>query len=234
LFRLILLFAFALSAFSATAATPAESPEMTAALDALVASQDIKKNWPMIIENSARNGAAHVQQGALERLAENRTLTEQQRQKMTALLIEEAPAVAKEIEAMHMKLDIDALMHDMVHMVYPKYFSANEIRQLAAFYSGNAFKKLAKMQLQTSAESAPTEQDKKPDWLRYRDVQTVEDLKELAAFQNSAVGRKQQAIGAQMSKEVTEFLHDRLDPAINEVGERYGKRVAARMLEIAR
>jgi hypothetical protein len=215
--------------FLSDARSAEQSLEMTKALQTLVASQNLEKNWPLIIQNSGKTGAAVIQRSALASLAGKPGFTDAQRRKAAGLIAEWSVPMAEEIDALNRAIDVKALLSDMAQTVYPKYFTSSEINDLAAFYSSKAFQKTVEIGLRVGEESARTGKSRESLWAKYDSMLTPDDKKSLAAFGNSAIGKKQQTVGPALGNDMRDFIQSRTDASVNEVADRYGKLLAAKL-----
>lgn len=195
---------------------------MKDALHSLVIAQNLEKYWPIIVRNTAIDGAAEVERGALAALASKSGLTDAEREKYKLLVKGMSSEVAAEINQLDAKLNVSQIIEEMVTSIYPKYYDVSEIRKLTAFYSSKTFYKLVEAELKITAESkrpgADVPEIRKQTYASF----TAEDSRRVAEFSLSEIGRKQQRIGSQVTAECMEFLKARSRPAFDEVTTRYG------------
>ena len=233
MFRSIVILAVALACLSAGASATEQSGEMKSALHTLVVSLNIEKSWSLIVENSGKTGAAAIQRSFLASMDAKPGLTDAQRQKMTLLIKEWSVPMAEEIDAIHRAIDVTALMDDMAQAVYPKYFTPDEIRKLAAFYGSRAFQKTTEIGIRVNEESARTGNSQALLWKKYESLMTQDEKNVIAAFFNSNIGKKAAAVGPALAKDMRDFYQSRFDVSVNEVADRYGKIMAAKLKEDA-
>jgi hypothetical protein len=208
------------------ASTPAgaaePSPQLKRAVDKLVESQNLAQMWPMIIESSSKNGAQQIVLGAREAVDNNADLTAAQRATARAIIEETAPQMVVEIDALHRKIPVKALFTEMGYSVYPKYFTPSEIEEMARFYSGTVFPKLARFHIRAKEESARTGQSADALFSKYSAQLTQSELASMLAFNNSATGRKLQRVGPAFTEEARMYLLSRTSKDVDQVAHKYG------------
>jgi hypothetical protein len=216
----------ALSLFAAPMlfAQPA-SPAMHAALERLVASQNLAQNWPLLLQNIGAGSTRTVLQGAFDALDGNQALTQAQRARARDAIEGLAPQIAADVSAMLAKIDARTLMLGMTEKVYPKYYSLREIQEMSSFYESPAYRKVATMGIQAQGEISRTGQNPALVWARYDARLTPEEKRALAAFQNSPTGQKTHSASPQVQKESLRYLHARTDGMLNDVMVRYKDRI---------
>ena len=219
-FLRLLLLSLCCAYTSAQAAEP--SPQLKRAVDKLVESQNLAQMWPMIIETSSKNGAQQIALGAREAIDKNADLTAAQRAKARAIIEEAAPQMAVEIDALHRKIPVKALLTEMAYAVYPKYFTPSEIEEMARFYSGSVFPKLARFQILSQEESARTGRSADTLFSKYVGQLTQSETASVVAFNNSATGRKLQRVGSAFTKEAQMYLFSRTSKDVDDVAHKYG------------
>lgn len=223
--------AFAATLFSANAAAAAPDAEMRAALKELVASQELEKNWPLILDALVQSGVAEIKRGLVDALERNPALTDSQRARALGLAAEMYAPMAAEILASQKNLDVNALMNDTTLQVYPKYFTAGEIRAMSKFYRSSAFKKMVDIGNRVNAEAARTGKSADSLYPKYLAQMSREEQATLTAFGNSAVGKKQQAVGAAVQQESLALYSQRTAPDIDAIAKRFGEKLGALMRE---
>jgi hypothetical protein len=235
LFKLIFVLALTVSVagFTPDARSAESSVETRKALQTLVASLNLEQYWPLVIEKFGQNGAAAIQSSALASLAGVPNLTDAQRRKAEALIAQWSVPMAEEIYAYHRKIDVTKLLSEMAETVYPKYFTAGEIRELAAFYGSSAFHKVAATNIRMAQEKARSAQGIQGPGIKYGSLLTQGEKEFVMAFGNSALGRKQLAVGPALSKDMLEFLNGRTAAGVNEVVDRYRKMLATELWHVA-
>lgn len=227
---------FALFVLLSPALTTAaeQSADMKEALRLLVESQDMAKHWPTIVENSARTGAAEFEQGALEALERQTGLTPAQQDKARFLIASWSGPIAAEITARQKRRDVSQVVNAMVAAVYPKYFSAAEIRQMAAFYQSSAFHKAVAIELANKGAQRRPPAQQAIETARNNARFSPEEKAAIATFQASAVARKQGQVGQQVSADGAAFLKEAMRSDEQEVVGPYAKRLADELLAIRR
>jgi hypothetical protein len=114
--------------------------EMRAALDQMVAAQDLEREMPAILERSRLQGLEIVRRTALDLIAANRSWGEAEGVRARQIMEELAPRVVETVFATQKQQDRHLLGADMIRATYPKYYSAAEISELAAYYASPAYK----------------------------------------------------------------------------------------------
>lgn len=216
----LLILSLALAVAQVRAAPP--SPAMHAAIDKLVASQSLEAVWPAMVENSARTGAAKVEKGAREALDAMPELGPGQRARAYAVIAETAPRIAAEITALHRQLPVRELLTEMAYVVYPRYYTAQEIDELARHYGSPVFAKVVRFEMQVDRESARTGQSKDALFAAFVASLTAADKESLVAFGNSATGRKHRELGKAVSNDSRRFLQQRMEKDGEAVTRKYG------------
>ncbi len=218
---LVILFALTLSSLEAQSAAP--TPEMKAALKELAASQDLEINWARMLENESKTGAMQVKRGFMEKLDSTEGVSPEKRAQAIALIESWSHEIAADIHAMHSKLDVGALVIDMVEEVYPKYFKASEVREMAAFYRSAAFKKVVDMSLRAEVESARTGEKVEIIMAKYEKGLSPQDTRVFLAFHHSATGKKLSAVSDKLKKDNVDFIQARTQKAFDDVLDRQAK-----------
>jgi hypothetical protein len=201
------------------------SPAMHAALERLVASQNLAQNWPLLLQNIGAGSTRTVLQGAFDALDGNQALTQAQRARARVAIERLAPQIAADVSAMLTKIDARTLMLGMTEEVYPKYYSLREIQEMSSFYESPAYRKFATMGIQAQGEISRTGQNPALVWARYDARLTPEEKRALAAFQNSPTGQKMHSVSPQVQKESLRYLHARTDGMLNDVMARFKDRI---------
>jgi hypothetical protein len=213
--------------------TPAHAAPMDArtksAIDELVASQNLVKLWPQMLDASAQSGADQIKRGAREAAGKNTALTAQQRDKAFEIIEKNSTPMAAEIAAYHRALPISALVSEMAYKVYPKYFSTDEIESLARFYTSSTFQKMTRFHLRLSEERARTGQSESELQKRLSMGLTPQEERQLVEFSNSPAGRKQQKEGAAFAAEMRTFMDQKTAPGFDAIVTKYGKIMQAEM-----
>ena len=86
--------------------------------------------------------------------------TAEKKQIEDALLVNERPAVKKLEERLMAKIDIQKIMDEMLIVVYDKFFTLEEIKDLLAFYKSPTGQKMVKLMPDIAAESMKVTQTK--------------------------------------------------------------------------
>ena len=218
---------FCLLSFSAIAKEP--DARMTVAIERLVESQQLEKLWPLITEGSAATGAARVERSARARVDEITGLSPAQLSIVNSLIAGTSASVAAEIADMHRKLPVNALVREMAYAVYTKYFTAKEIEDLANFYAGAPFQKLARLQIELSDEVGRTGRNRNELQAKYMARMTAPEMKAMMAFGESSTGKKQQQIGATLAADMRAYLRNQTDAEFEEIMLKYEGILAAKL-----
>lgn len=205
------------------------APDMKLALRDFVAVQNLEKTWPAIIDGIAKITVQQVIKGATRELNEASSLSQAERVAGEKFIQEMAPKIADDVSAFQKKLDIKSLITDMAEEVYPKYYNAQEIHEFTAYYASPGYKKGAVIAREIEIESASTGESKAVLWRRYESKFTPQEVKQMQAFNSSALGRKHQAAGAKIKAECLELMYKRTAPEMNKISERYGEMMAQRL-----
>lgn len=216
--------------------TPARAAEpatpMKLAIDRLVESQNLDKLWPVMMETSAKTGVDQVQRGAREAIDKIADLAPDQRAQAYAIIAETSAPMAAEINELHRKMPVKALVTEMALAVYTKYFTASEIEALARFYSSPTFQKLARIQVEVSEESARTGQRNDALQSKYMARLTPRETEAIMAFSKSAIGQKQRQVGPALAADMRKFMHRKTDADFDAVSAKYGKLMQMKLQKI--
>ncbi|MCH8618026.1 hypothetical protein [Undibacterium sp. TS12] len=216
-----------LTASLAQAAAP--TPEMKQALKEFIEVQNLEQAWIIIIENAAKNGSEEVVKGAMRKLESSSSLSEVERTRIKNVILEMTPKIANEVTAFHKNLDVKTMVTEMIEAIYPKYYNVQEIRDLTMFYGSMAFRKTAIFGREIATESAITGESKRVLWRRYDSKFTPQETKQKLEFASSAIGLKQNAIGAKVNAECLDFFYNRTTPELLKIADRYGEVLAKRL-----
>jgi hypothetical protein len=118
----------------------------------------------------------------------------------------------RELEAALQRFDADELAAWTAYEIYAKYFEAEEIRQLSAFFDSATGRKLGALGPTILAESRRPHAD--DVMARHFDDK---ELAEIAAFWNSPVGRKMGATAEQIREDMHAHFVERSEPAVQAV-----------------
>ncbi|MES2037102.1 MAG: hypothetical protein V4495_04640 [Pseudomonadota bacterium] len=202
---------------------------MKLALRDFVAVQNLEKTWPAIIDSIAKITVQQVIKGATRELNEKSSLSQAERAAGEKFIQEMAPKIADDVSVFQRGLDIKSLITDMSEEVYPKYYTAKEIREFTTYYGSVGYKKGAVFAREIDIENAATGESKAVLWRRYESKFTPQEMKQMHEFNNSALGRKHQTVGAKIKAESLEFMYKRTAPEMNKISERYGEMLAQRL-----
>ena len=196
-------------------ANATESPEMRKAVHALVLSQDLKTNWPLIMRNMGLDASTQVARGAMDKLKEREDLTPAERERVGLAVKGIAGKIAAELDQINKQTDVNKLLEDMALAVYPKYFTLAEIQELTAFYNTPSFKKMVQAELAIAAETKRGGGDVAK--IRERIYATFPEREGRAAlaFASSELARKQQRLSRQITADGVAFLRNRQRPALD-------------------
>ena len=221
-----LFFALCLVCLHVASAEP--SPQMKAAVANLVESQNLETMWPAIIQSSSATGALEVQRGAQEKIDEATWLTPAQRERAYEIIAETAPQIAADLDTEHSRIPVKQVVTEMVFEVYPKYFTAKEIDELARFYRGQAFQRLARLSIEASSEAKRTGKSVDTVMPKYMARMTPQEQEALVRFSNSATGRKQMRVGPALAEEGRAFLTKATEAGMHAVAVKYGEMLRAK------
>lgn len=195
----------------ASAAEP--NKEMRAAVEQLAASQDVDKLLPALLNAARMKGIEDVKRGAVEAIARDPALSEAERARAWAVMDELAPQLAAAVDAQYGKLDPRAVLTDMIGDVYPKYYSADEMVQLAAYFASPSYRKVAAILLTVEQQAARTGQDRGALFGKLAaEGLSEEDNRVLGAFHGTALGRKKRALDAAVGKASIEYVQNSTRP----------------------
>jgi hypothetical protein len=198
---------------------------MHAALERLVASQNLDQNWPLLLQNIGSNFTLKLIKGAFTSLDANQALTQAQRAKAREAVEALASPIAADVKTTLAKLDGKALMLGMVENVYPKYYSLRDIQEMSSFYESVAYRKVATMGIQAQGEISRTGQSPALVWARYEARLTPEEKRTLATFEKSPIRQKMRSVTAQVQEESLRYMHARTDSMLNDITARYKDRL---------
>lgn len=218
--KFIAAFAAILVLGSATPVFASEVPaETKAALQTLVASQNIDRYWPLILSNATESGVGQIEKSALAVMERNRALTPADREILKQIISETSPQVASEIKEFQRKLNPTALVTEMAEKIYPKHYTKDEILALAKFFNGATYQKVTALGVEIREEHKRTGEDVTALWKKHDARLTTEEKKEFLDFNESPLGKKQLVAGPKVGAECFEFLKARMaegyDPIIN-------------------
>jgi hypothetical protein len=188
-------------------------PEMGAALRQLVASQKLQETLPAVLDNARLQGIEQAKQGAEQALADNHALSETERARARKIMDELAPQLAAGVDADLRKLDFPALAQGMVDTGYPKYYTVQEVRQLAAYYASPGYQKMTALLRKVQEEHARTGQDSQQLWRLYGKQISAQENRTVADFLDSPLGKKQKAVGERVKDECAAYLRRQIAPA---------------------
>ncbi|MDC8759559.1 DUF2059 domain-containing protein [Janthinobacterium fluminis] len=214
-------------------ASHAETPaaDMDQASKNYVKALDLGKNWPTMIEDASVSGAEIVKNSALEGIDENLTMTDDQRRKARVLVVEMAPQISEEIRNFQRSIVIPTLVNEMMEASYQKYYSAQEIQDMADFYGSPTFQKRRIVNDEIAAESKRS--GASPDSLeaQYAARFTPQEKQFMDDFVNSATAKKMQQVGAKVDAAMRKFLQQRIMSDVQTIVNKYGKILADRIRE---
>jgi hypothetical protein len=223
----------ALLALHGALATAAElDPEMRKALRDLVAAQKLEQSLPPVFDNARRYGIEQVRQGAARSIEANTALSEAERARARKIMDELAPQLAAGVDADLRKLDAHALALGMVESVYPKYYTVEEVRQLAAYYATPAYQKMTAVLRMVNEEHARSGKDKQQLWRLYVQQVSVQEDHQVAAFMASPLGKKVGAIGAKVSDEGSDYLRRQIAPVFAAAAAAHRQAFQAKLAEV--
>jgi hypothetical protein len=188
-------------------------PEMSAALHQLVDSQKLEETLPAVLDKARLQGIEQAKKGAEQAIADNRALSDTERAQARKIMDELAPQLVAGVDADLRKLDFQALAQGMVEAVYPKYYTVQEVRQLAAYYASPGYQKMMALLRKVQEEHARTGQDSQQLWRLHGKEISAEDKRTVADFLDSPLGKKQKAIGERAQDECAAYLRRQIAPA---------------------
>jgi len=184
-------------AFGAGAAQNDDTKSVAARI---AASQQIDKYLPMILQKSSADGIEGVKRGAMASIESNTALSDGQRMRAKEIVDQLAPQMATDLDALHRRIDVNALIPEMIETVYPKYFTQAEMLSLAEFFESTAFHKAAKNAVSFSKQNLET-------------LLTPQEKKVLMNFYSSPLGQKQR--NPQIAQESLTYLKGRIAPMLD-------------------
>jgi hypothetical protein len=193
----------------------AQSPDAQTSLDA----------------QAAREAVDILQHTGATLIASNGDWNEAQQAIARQVLEELAPRV---VETMHAErqLLLDRLIPEMFRETYPRYFSAAELSELAAYYASPTYKKMRPLWSRVESEARRTGVDKLTLWRQYAPAElSVDELLELRAFRVSALGGKLEAVTPQLYRDWGVWWGPRSRAVIDAVMRDYGTEFSKRMRE---
>jgi hypothetical protein len=150
--------AFAQTAPAATEAA-APAPKTAEQLDAdqavkdLLAAMNYKEMMTGLFQQMSKSMPAMMRQGAMQAIDANPKLDDAQKQAAKERFEQNMPALVAAMQAMYNDPAFIDEMEGMIAPLYTKYFSAAEIRQMAAFYRTPAGAKMIRVMPQIMNDS---------------------------------------------------------------------------------
>jgi hypothetical protein len=202
--------------------------EMRAALQALSQSQRFDQTLGPMLDNIRANGVTEIREGARESLSKDPRLSAEDRTRVIQIVDELAPQMAARMDAEFKKIDLSSLGTAMIEEVYPRYFNAEEIRELARFYASPAFHKTALFGLEVDRVHAETGQDKSVLWSRFEKQLSPEEKRRIIVFYGSPLGRKLKELSPSIVSDSGDFWRRRTAPVFETIAASYRDVIAAR------
>jgi len=125
----------ALLATAISAAAQGIPEDKQVALRAFIASQKMSESWPEVVRVTSLDSVNEIRRGAVDGIKDAPNLSEAQKARILAAVEQVIPSEAADIRAALLKIDAQRLMEDLAFQVYAKYFSTEELNQVATFYS---------------------------------------------------------------------------------------------------
>jgi hypothetical protein len=217
------------------AATPVFAAELSAqtkaALQTLVASQNIDKYWPLILSNATESGVGQIEKSALAVMEQNRALTPADREILKQIISETSPQVASDIKEFQRKLNPTALVTEMAEKVYPRHYTKDEILALADFFNSATYQKVTALGVEIREEHKRTGEDVTALWKKHDARLSTQEKKEFLDFNESPLGKKQLAVGPKVGAECYEFLRARMAEGYDPIVNRYAVLVRDKFLQ---
>lgn len=188
-------------------------PDMRAALRQLVDAQQLDRTMPALLDSARLRGIEQVRQEAGQSIADNRQLSEADRARARKIMEEMAPQLVAGVDADMRKLDLQALALEMVEAVYPKYYSLEEVRQLAAYHASPGYRKMLEAMRKVEQEHARTGANKEQLWRLYTNGVSAQEQREVGAFLASPLAKKGKQIGEQVQEEGSAYVRRKIAPA---------------------
>ena len=203
---------------------------MQAALDRMIAVQRLDARTSLDAQ-AAREAAGILQRTGAALIASNGDWNEAQQAIAREVLDELAPQV---VETLHTErqLLLERLIPEMFRETYPRYFSADEISELSAYYASPTYKKMRPIWSRVESEARRTGIDKLTLWRQHAPAElTVEELLELRAFRISELGRKLDTVTPQLYRDWDLYWGPRSRVLIDAAMRGYGTEFSKRMRE---
>jgi len=219
-----------------TLANPANATdttkEMSAALHALSQSQRFDQILGPMLDSIRANGATQIRAGAREDLDKDTRLNAEDRERVIQIVEELAPQMAARMGAEFEKIDLPSLGVAMIEEVYPRYFNASEIRELARFYSSSAFRRTVSFASEVEREYLKTGQDKSVLWSPLDKQLSTDEKRRIIGFHSSPLGRKLKELMPRIVSDFSDFWRRRTAPLFENVAASYGNVIAERLANI--
>lgn len=225
----ILVVALAFSCLWSTAQAAEPGAEAKTALHAIVKAQHIEERWRSYLDSAAQRNANVMQQTVKDKVNAAPQLSQAQRKQALALLPEWTAAVAQDLKTLDRSMDMSALIGEMAHTVYPRFFTDREITALAAFYSSSAYRKTIDVGARIKEEQRRTGVSDPAAWDKYKHLFTEQENDVILAHGRSDVGKKLDRVGAAMNQDVLRFFGAKTSASISAIAERHMKLFVAEM-----
>lgn len=225
----ILALALAFSCLWSTAQAAEPGAEAKKALQTIVTAQHIEEKWRSYIDSAAQRHADVMQQTVKDKVNAAPQLSQAQRKKALALLPDWTAAVAGDLKTLDRSMDMTALVDEMAHTVYPRFFTDHEITELAAFYSSSAYRKTIDVGARIKEEQRRTGVSDPAAWDKHNDLFTAQENDAILAHGRSGLGKKLDRVGPALNRDILTFFGAKTSASISAIAERHMKLFVAKM-----
>lgn len=149
---LLACFAFAQGAFAADAA-PAPNAASTAAVREVLDAMNYRATWKAMVEQMTKAMPGIIRQQTEAALKSDSRLTEAQRQEGMAKLEADMPKVTDMLAKVMFDPSLVVEMEAEMTVLYSRFFTADELKQMAAYYRSPLGSKSLQVMPQVMAES---------------------------------------------------------------------------------
>lgn len=201
--------------------------DMQAALEQMVAAQDLDLGP---LSDRARDEALDlVKRTGAELFAANTAWSEAEQARARRILEELAPQVVETVHAEQRKL-LARIGPELIRDAYPRYFSAAEVSQLAAYYASASYKKMRPIMSKVELEARLTGRDRLSLWREFSAGElSEEDVRALREFRVSGLGQKLDKLLPRLFQDWRVYWDSRFRPLIDAAMLDYRQEFARRM-----
>jgi hypothetical protein len=156
-----LLFTFTFAFLAQVNAQTAISPEKQAAIKEIVRLMDSNNQIEQLLQVFSAQMDSTREQTVRAILDERIDISPAEKRQLEASLLESSKAASKKLqERLSAKIDYRAIMDEMMIVVYDKFFTLEEIKDLLVFYNSPTGQKMIKIMPELAAESMQVTQNK--------------------------------------------------------------------------